>query len=84
MAWVSIHFGTTGKFIERDFEVIPRAGDIVHVTRDEEDLHLLVDLAQHTEGGDGVKMAYSLHAREITDLSVEMSQQMDQVNHRRF
>lgn len=82
MAWVSIHFGTAGTSIERDFEMIPSVGDIIHLTRDEEDLYLLVDLAHHTEGSDRVKMKYSIHAREITDLNVEMSRQMDRVNHR--
>lgn len=77
MPMIKIHFGAGGVSVERDFEVVPRVGDIVHITRVDEDFDLLIDLAQHSENPDGGKMEYFLHGQVIEDLTAQMGRQMD-------
>jgi len=77
MTIVSIQFGAGGVSVERDFEVVPRVGDIVHISRDDEHFDLLIDVAQHSEGRDGGKMDYFVHGHVIEDMGAELARQMD-------
>ncbi|TGX55831.1 hypothetical protein E5A73_01500 [Sphingomonas gei] len=77
MSLISIQFGAGGISVEREFEVVPRVGDIIHVIRDDEEFDLLIDLAQHSQDPDDHRMKYFLHAHVIDDLPAEMSRQMD-------
>lgn len=72
MPRIEIQFGAGGVSVERDFDVAPRIGEIVHITRGGEDFHLLIDLAQHSEGPDDQRMEYFVHGHVIEDLAVEM------------
>ena len=77
MTWINVQFGAGGVSVEREFEVVPRVGDILHVTYGDEDFDLLVDLAQHDEDRDTHEMRYFVHGAVIEDLPAEMKRQMD-------
>ena len=79
MPLISVQFGAGGVSVEREFEVVPRVGDILHLTYCDEDLHLLVDIAQHSEDPEDNVMRYFVHGAIIKDLSAEMKRQMDRV-----
>lgn len=78
MTWISVQFGAGGVSVERDFDVVPRVGDIIHVTRGDEDFDLLIDLAQHSEDRDTTKMKYFVHAQVIDDMGKEIERQIAQ------
>lgn len=77
MPLISVQFGAGGVSVEREFEVAPRVGDILHVTYGDEKYDLLVDIAQHSEDPEDNSMRYFMHTEVIEDLSAELKRQMD-------
>lgn len=79
MPLISVQFGHGGISVEREFEVPPRVGDILYLIYNDEELHLLVDIAQHSEDPDDHIMRYFVHGAVIEDLSLALKRQMDRV-----
>ena len=77
MPLISVQFGAGGVSVEREFEVAPRVGDILHVTYGDEQYDLLGNIAQDSEDPEDNSMRYFVHAEVIEDLSTEAKRQMD-------
>jgi len=76
MPQISLTFGDGGVSVEREFDVAPRIGDIVHITYGGEDIHLVIDLVQHAEDADDSRMRCLLHGRIVEDVTREIGGQI--------